>query len=122
MATYDMTGRLYKIFETQEINERFKKREFVLEVEDGRYTQLVKFELTQDRCSLLDGYKADMEVKVSFGINGREWTSPKGELKYFTTINAFRITTSEENVASSAPPPPAAADMPADSMEDDLPF
>jgi hypothetical protein len=30
---------------------------------------------------------------VSFNLRGREWVSPKGETKYFNTLNAFKLDT-----------------------------
>ena len=31
------------------------------------------------------------QIEVSFNIRGREWTSPQGEVKYFNTLEAWRI-------------------------------
>ncbi|RZK23182.1 MAG: DUF3127 domain-containing protein, partial [Hymenobacter sp.] len=36
---YDVTGRLHEIFDEQQVSEKFRKREFVLEVQDGQYPQ-----------------------------------------------------------------------------------
>jgi hypothetical protein len=37
---------------------------------------------------------------VSFNLKGREWVSPKGETKYFNTLQAFKIEAIVGNVAS----------------------
>ena len=30
-------------------------------------------------------------MEVSFNLRGREWTSPQGEVKYFNSLDAWRI-------------------------------
>jgi hypothetical protein len=30
-------------------------------------------------------------MTVSFNLRGREWTSPKGEVKYFNSLEAWKI-------------------------------
>lgn len=85
-------GKLYKKFNTQEVGvNKFLKREFVLELGDDRYPQLVKFELTQDRCSLLDNFQEGEMVQISFDLKGREWKNNSGELVYFNSLQAYRM-------------------------------
>jgi len=47
--------------------------------------------LTQDKCSLIDAANVNDQIEVSFNLRGREWTSPAGEVKYFNTLEAWRI-------------------------------
>lgn len=85
-------GKLYKKFKTQEVGvNKFLKREFVLELGDDRYPQLVKFELTQDRCSLLDNFQEGEMVQIRFDLKGREWKNNNGELVYFNSLQAFTM-------------------------------
>jgi hypothetical protein len=86
----EIRGRIHKIENTQDVSPTFKKRGFVL-VLDGQYPQYPYFEFTQDRVVLLEGYQPGDEVEVNFDINGREWTSPQGEVKYFNTLRAYQI-------------------------------
>jgi hypothetical protein len=116
----DTTGRIHALFETQQVTERFRKREFVVELADNpRYPQYVQFQLTGDRCEALDGYSVGDEVRVEFSLRGREWKSPKGELKYFNSLDVWTI---ERLGASSGfdeqPPPPDEFPPP----PDDVPF
>ena len=85
-------GKLYEIFDTITIKETFRKREFVLEyAENPSYPELLKFEMIQDKCDLLNDYQKDDEVEVHFNLKGRKWTDPKGEDKYFNSLQAWRI-------------------------------
>ncbi|MBL4688404.1 MAG: DUF3127 domain-containing protein [Nannocystaceae bacterium] len=98
-------GTLRIINETQQISARFQKREFVVELADNpRYPQLVQFQLTGDRCANLDGLNVGDEVDLEFSLRGREWTSPKGDVKYFNSLDVWTI----ERVGASAGAGPGA--------------
>ncbi len=115
-------GRIHATFEAQQVTPRFRKREFVLELDAAsRYPQYVLFQLTGDRCESLDDHAAGDEVEVEFSLRGREWTSPKGEVRYFNSLDVWSIGRIGEAVApkdepawGDEPPPP--------SDEDEIPF
>lgn len=116
-------GKVLEKSDTQEIKETFKKREFVLEyAENPQYPEFLKFELIQSNCEQLDSIEVGDEVSVNFNLKGRKWTDPKGEVKYFNSLQAWRI---DKKAASSpdSPPPPTQEWMKEDfSGDDDLPF
>ena len=87
---YDVTGRLHDIFDEQQVSEKFRKREFVLEVQEGQYPEQIKFQLVQDKTSLIDAYKVGDEVKVTFNLRGRGFNK-NGQMLYFTNLEAWRI-------------------------------
>ncbi|MBN8694188.1 MAG: DUF3127 domain-containing protein [Bacteroidetes bacterium] len=87
----EVTGILKMKFDTQKVSDRFSKREFVLTTEaTSPYPQHVSFQLTQDKCNLLDQYNIGDEMKIQFNLRGREWNGPQG-IKYFNTLEAWRI-------------------------------
>lgn len=85
-----LTGKLIVKNETQVVSEKFSKREFVIETQDT-YPQTILFQLTQDKCTLLDNAKVGDTLTVSYNLRGRGWTNPQGETKYFNTIEAWRV-------------------------------
>jgi Domain of unknown function (DUF3127) len=87
----DITGILKVKSEAQQVSEKFKKRDFVLTDNSSQYPQHISFQLTQDKTNLIDNYAVGSEIKVHFNLRGREWTSPQGEIKYFNTLEAWRI-------------------------------
>ena len=88
----EATGKLHTIFETKQVSERFSKREFVVELADNpKYPQTVLFQLTGDRTSQLDGMNVGDLVTIEFSLRGREWRSPAGEVKYFNSLDVWRI-------------------------------
>lgn len=86
-----VSGILKVLKETQAVNDRFKKREFVLTENSSQYPQHISFQLTQDRCNLLDGIQEGDSITVHFNLRGREWTSPQNEIKYFNSLEAWKI-------------------------------
>lgn len=87
----------------------FQKRELVIQTEE-QYPQPIMIEFTQANCSLLDSLREGQLVKVSINLRGREWTNPQGEVKYFNSIQGWRIeliqTTTIQNQTGQAVPPP----------------
>ena len=88
----ETTGKLHTIFETKQVSERFTKREFVVELADNpKYPQTVLFQLTGDRCTQLDDMRVGDEVRIEFSLRGREWRSPNGDVKYFNSLDVWKI-------------------------------
>lgn len=88
----EATGKLHTIYETKQVSERFTKREFVVELADNpKYPQVVLFQLTGDRVTQLDDMKVGDQVRIEFSLRGREWKSPKGEVKYFNSLDVWKI-------------------------------
>ncbi|MFM7022381.1 MAG: DUF3127 domain-containing protein [Flavobacteriales bacterium] len=110
-------GRIKVKMNEQVISDKFKKREFVLTDESSQYPQHVLFQLIQDKTSLIDPFKEGDEITVHFNLRGREWTSPSGEVKFFNSLDAWRIEAGQGSAAAA----PQAAGIEA-SQEDDLPF
>ena len=98
----------------------FRKRELVVTT-DEQYPQMIMIEFVQDKCDLLDAYKAGDDVKIGINLRGREWINPEGVAKYFNAIQGWRIDSFQaENVQ---PTESIAAEVITDSAEpDDLPF
>lgn len=121
MPSFEITGKLIKKFNIESKTQTFQTREFVIEVMDGNYPQFIKFQLTQDRCGLIENFEEGQQVKVHFDLRGREWQG-----KYFTNLNAWRIEAATEG---SEPPiaPHSDFDFPTSADEppvadNDLPF
>jgi len=111
----EVRGKITEIYDTAQISDRFQKREFVIEYADNpQYPEYVKFECVQDRVSMLDEFKVGDEVTVAFNLKGRKWTDPQGEVKYFNSLQAWRMQKADESSAGNA------ADT--GNQPDDLPF
>jgi hypothetical protein len=134
---FEIDGRLAEKFETQIVSDRFQKREFVLEIKSTgatgyEFVDFIKFQTTQDKCALLDQFKVDDTIKVSFNLRGRKWEKD-GQVSYFTNLEAWRIENfskeSSEPANDTSIPDDESGDVPFptdppenDSGFDDLPF
>jgi hypothetical protein len=99
----EIIGQLKVKSDTQVVSEKFKKREFVLTTEASTpYPQHVSFQVTQDKCDILDKFNEGDELKVQFNLRGREWNSPNG-VKYFNTLEAWRIERMGESAKNDSP-------------------
>jgi hypothetical protein len=84
-------GNLKVKGETKEFGSNgFTKREIVVTVQD-KYPQHILIELIKDKCSIIDQYNIEDEIEVSYNLLGREWVSPKGEAKYFNSLQGWKI-------------------------------
>jgi single-strand DNA-binding protein len=123
----EIEGRLFKKFDTMQIKADFSKREFVIETIET-YSQKVKFELTKDKCALLDNYNEGDNIKVHFNLRGSEWQG-----KFLVNLQAWKLEKpgeqSNNNYSGSnnsgnftkVPPPPKEPIITTEP-EDDLPF
>ena len=117
----EISGKIYRINESQQVTERFRKREFVLELAGNpRYPQYVQFQLSGDRCEKIDGLGVGEEVKVEFSLRGREWTSPSGDVKYFNSLDVWSIDSTGGSAARGDEPPLPGAPPP--GVDDEIVF
>ena len=122
---FKLQGTIKVIKDTQQVSDKFSKREMIVTTPDDKYPQDIMLELQQDQTSLLDAFMEGQEVEVSFDIRGREWTSPTGDIKYFNTLKAFRV---EAIGAAPTKPKPVKVvaevftEATTEAEDDDLPF
>ena len=116
---FKIKGEIKAICEAVQVTEKFKKRAFVLIDDSSQYPQYINFQLVQDKCELIDGFQIGQRIEVNFNLRGREWTDKNGAIKYFNTLDVWRIVSED----SGAEPPPIPSFL--ESDEDDgetLPF
>jgi hypothetical protein len=121
--SFEIAGKLIEKYDVAQVTASFRKREFVIEnkrsIGANEFIDTIKFQLTQDRCELLDSIALGEEVKLQFNIRGRRWEKD-GQVNYFNNLEAWKV----EKVASEMPaaaPPHTLDDIPPEPT-DDLPF
>ena len=123
----EVQGRIKLVGETQTFGTNgFRKREVVVTTEE-QYPQHIMIEFVQDKTDLLNNFQVGQQVKININLRGREWTNPQGEVKYFNSIQGWRIEAAQQEASGDMPPtPPAEAFEPANGLNeedhDDLPF
>lgn len=112
-------GKLIFKGDVQQVSASFKKQEFVVET-DGQYPQKILIQATQERTDLLNGINVGQGVEVSYNLRGREWTNPQGEVKYFNSIELWKIDVIGAQTAPAQEQPQTEPAQEED--EDKLPF
>jgi hypothetical protein len=112
MDKMQIKGKIKVIGQTKTFGSGFTKRDVVVTTQE-QYPQDILVEFTKDNCETLNNYNVGDEVEVGINLRGREWTSPQGEVKYFNTIQGWKIGTTQAEVTVEAHSP---------DRDDDLPF
>ncbi len=111
----EVTGKIFEVGATQQVTEKFKKRELILEyVENPTYPEFLKFECGNDKVSLLDSVKVGDEVDVFFNLRGKPYTDKTGKKTYFNSMQLWKVNVLSPSGASTI-------NGPADE-DDPLPF
>ena len=100
MPKYEMTGAVRLIHPTQTFSSGFAKREFVVEVEDGKYPQLIKLECVKDNDAKLDKVSVNDVVNVSFDIRGSEYKE-----RHYVNLVAWNVEATGETAQPTATGP-----------------
>jgi hypothetical protein len=116
-------GKIYLINDTQNISEKFKKREFVLEMSNNpAYVQKVLFTLILDNVDLIEGFNVGDDVEVTYNLQGKEWNSPAGETKFFNTLAVTGVNYTDNNETPKSEQEEGLKTRVDDGDDDDLPF
>ena len=119
--TYEISGKIERVFPTQEIGSNgFKKRTMLIEPpgqEDRKYKNYVALTVTKERCAEFDKFAVGEVVKAKFFINSNVWKD-----RVFTELmlakDGLERVGSKVNVPPATPPAEATD---ADDI-DDMPF
>ena len=124
---FEITGKVIDISPVNQVSDKFKKREFVIEKKEtggsAVFIDYIKFQLIQDKCDLINESFLNEEVKIWFNLKGNRWERD-GKVNYFTNLDAWKIEKTSEaprdqNTSHRNP----LEDMPPENEElSDLPF
>jgi len=124
---FEITGKVIDISPVNQVSDKFKKREFVIEKKEAGgaavFIDYIKFQLIQDKCDLINESYLNEDVKIWFNLKGNKWERD-GKINYFTNLDAWKL----EKISSSArdqnaPSHITLEDIPLENDElSDLPF
>ncbi len=90
----EITGKLVEKYDTQTVNDRFRKREFVIEVTEevngSAFTNFAKMQLVQNKTDIIDRFNLGDMLRVNFSIKGNRYEK-EGKVSYFSNLDAWRI-------------------------------
>ncbi len=113
---FEITGKVIDISPVNQVSDKFRKREFVIEKKETGGTAVfidyIKFQLIQDKCDLINDSYMNEEVKIWFNLKGNKWERD-GKVNYFTNLDAWKI----EKVSSST----GETEVPSHTTLEDIP-
>ena len=124
---YEITGKVVEVMPVNQVSDKFRKREFVLEKKEtgggAVFIDYIKFQLVQDKCDMINESFIQDEVKVWFNIRGNKWERD-GKVNYFTNLDAWKIErASSSGREQNESKPQRQEEFPPENEElSDLPF
>ena len=93
----EVQGVIYSIGQVQEITEKFKKQEIILQTINGEYSQHIKIQFTQKRIDILQGFKIGDNVECSINLTGKLYKNKEGKEDCFTSVDCWKIKKVDNN-------------------------
>jgi hypothetical protein len=124
---FEITGKVIDISPVNQVSDKFKKREFVIEKKEtggpAVFIDYIKFQLVQDKCDLINESFLNEEVKIWFNLKGNKWERD-GKVSYFTNLDAWKIEKTSAQVSGQSVPPHSTMEdtIPENEELSDLPF
>ena len=123
---FEITGKVIDISPVNQVSEKFRKREFVIEKKETGSTAVfvdyIKFQLLQEKCDLINESFMNEDIKIWFNIKGNKWERD-GKVNYFTNLDAWRIEKSSSPASEGYNSPPSFEELPPEVDDlSDLPF
>jgi hypothetical protein len=123
---FEITGKVIDISPVNQVSDKFKKREFVIEKKEtggaAVFIDYIKFQLVQDKCDLINESYLNEDVKIWFNLKGNKWERD-GKINYFTNLDAWKIEKASQVRDQSVSSHITLEDIPPENDElSDLPF
>ena len=114
-----VVGKVIEVGEEQTFGANgFRKRVVVVEEPEQKYPNPIPVEMTQDKCSLLDGISVGDMVTVEGFLRGSAWKD-----RFFLSINGWKINVDSKGTETEERPPLLADDAGAEDEDSDpIPF
>jgi hypothetical protein len=120
-------GKLVKVSEPQVKSDKFTLVEIVVNVQheyEGKvYDNFISFQVAKKQLQYMANWKVGADCEIKANVNGRKWTSPKGEDKYFNTLEAYFIKCEGGSTTGNAMQPNTGFEKPIGEVDESpLPF
>lgn len=97
--SYEIKGKVCYIGQVLQVSSTFKKADLAIEISeengDKVYTNFVKFQVVQDKTSLLSLLNVGDDIEISFNIKGNR-VEKNGATNYFSNLDIWKINVLEK--------------------------
>jgi hypothetical protein len=111
----NVKGKIKSVGSTEQKSAKFSVRTFVLELE-GKYPELVEFQLINDNTLLINPFSAGDEIEVDFNLKGREYNG-----RVYNSLQVWKIS-GELKTKNESTPKTENPQGESEESKDDLPF
>lgn len=124
MSDARVRGVVHLVDETKTFGQKgFRKRTVVLEQDNGRFTNYIPLEFTNEGCDRASDLKLGDEVEITYRLSGRKWQKdPQSEVKYFLSAEAISFKVVGGATTAPAEDVNDAFQQAADADDDEIPF
>lgn len=98
-TSYEAEGEITHIGEVEVISDKFKKREFIMQVSWGDWPNFMKFQFVQKAVTKLNNFEIGDKVVVTFNIKGN--LNKNDSTICYTNLSAWKIDEVRERGASN---------------------
>ena len=99
MSEAKVRGIIHLVDETKTYGQKgFRKRQVVLEQDNGRFTNYIPLEFTGDDCDRADELNVGDDTEFTYRLSGRKWQKDtQSEVKFFLNAEAvdFKVLGSQ---------------------------
>lgn len=89
--TTEITGAVHKIGTTEQVSDKFKKRDLILAIDtETEYPQYIPIQATQDNCAKLDELREGDNVTVSANFRGNEYKE-----KFYLSLQLWKFAVNQ---------------------------
>lgn len=92
--SYEIKGKVCHIGQVLQVSSTFKKADLAIEISeesgDKIYTNFIKFQVVQDKCSLLNQINIGDTIEILFNIKGNR-VEKNGATNYFSNLDIWKI-------------------------------
>lgn len=90
--TMQITAKVYKVGATQQVTDKFKKREVIIIIEPtSQYPQHIKVQFSQDKCDLADTLSIGSEATFHINLRGKLYTDKQGQENCITNLEVWKV-------------------------------
>lgn len=94
MDTFKIVGRIYKVSETVQITDKFKKRDIIIDHttsnQKGTFVEYIKMQAVQEKCGDYNSFEKGDMVEIEFRLTGRKM-GEKPDEKVYTNVDAVSV-------------------------------
>ncbi len=87
--SFQIAGKILEILPPEYISEKLTKRNLIMEVFTGQYSNQVSFEFKNDRGTQLNDLKVGEWCIVTFELSGRRVAKEGQPVRYYNSLNGL---------------------------------